>query len=359
MSHGYSNFQNPLGLIKRMLLSKDRAARSALYRAGFAVLMQPLDRLLQSFEERHLREVAPTTLPIILIVGAPRSGTTLLYQTLARFLPVTYFTNFSALFPRAPITASRLFERFLGAKSFDDRNFYGNVAGLSAPNDGFHVWNRWLGADRYRAPQQLSEINKREMKDFFNAWLAAFGKPFINKNNRNTDCVALLASIFENACFVEVRRDPVYVAQSLLLARLHIQGSKEIGWGLRSRTGKSRKSYVDEVCEQVFDIEMKLRDDKQRLAPGRLLEVSYEQFCHDPYRFVQRISQEFLKREADETALRRELKPFGVTNAVRIENKEIERIRARLGELYGGEASTQFEGDSSTCRDTLSATLLA
>jgi hypothetical protein len=332
MKSSYANFHDPAGLLKRLLLSKDRAARSALYRTAAAMLLQPLDLVLEMIERRQLQEAAASTLPVIFIVGAPRSGTTLLYQTLARYLPVTYFTNLSALFPRAPITASRLLARFLEVKNFDDRNFYGNVAGLAAPNDGFHVWNRWLGADRYRAPQQISESAKREMKNFFNTWLAAFEKPFINKNNRNTDCVPLLASIFAPAYFIEVRRHPVYVAQSLLLARLRIQGSKEIGWGLHSSTGAPGKSCVDDVCEQIFNIEMKLRADKKFVAPKRFMEISYEQFCHDPCSFVQKISQEFLQKEIDETALRRKLPPFAVTNDVRVERKEFEMIQARLTE---------------------------
>ncbi len=358
MKSDYANFRDPTGLLKRMLLSKDRAAHSALYRAAAAMLLQPLDLILERVERRKLQEAKASDLPMVFIVGAPRSGTTLLYQTLAHFLPVTYFTNWSALFPRAPITASLWADRFLKAKRFDDRSFYGNVAGLAAPNDGFDVWNRWLGADRYRASQQIDESAKREMKFFFNAWLAAFEKPFINKNNRNTDCVGLLASTFEHAYFIEVRRHPVYVAQSLLLARLRIQGSKEIGWGLRSVDGAPGKSGVDEVCDQVFNIEMKLRADKQSLAPNRFMEIPYEQFCRDPRSFVQHIAQNFLKKEIDETALRRNLQPFGVTNEVRLERKEFEMIHARIGELYGAAALSEFEDHSAVSCEASSAALL-
>jgi hypothetical protein len=62
------------------------------------------------------------------------------------------------------------------------------------------------------------------------------------------------------------------------------------------------------------------------------MEFSYEQFCHDPCSFVQKISQEFLQKEIDETALRRKLPPFAVTNDVRVERKEFEMIQARLTE---------------------------
>lgn len=343
MKSEYGNFQDPLGLLQRMLLSKDRAARSALYRAASGMMLQPLDLLLEYFERKKLQEAKFSNLPMLFIVGAPRSGTTLFYQTLARFLPVAYFTNWSALFPRAPITATLAAKRFLSAKHFNDRSFYGNVAGLAVPNDGFQVWNRWLGTDRYRAQQQISEAAKREMRVFFNAWCAALQLPFLNKNNRNTDCVALLASIFSNAYFIEVRRHPVYVAQSLLLARLRIQGSKEIGWGLRSSSGTPGKNYIDAVCEQIFEIEMKLRVDKIKVQPQRYIEISYEAFCANPVAFVQRIGQEILNQASDAAVLRRRLQPFVVTNTPRLAPEEYEKIRARIGELYEADRLAEFE----------------
>lgn len=356
MQKSYVNFQDPLGLLKRMLLSGDRAARSALYRAATGMFLQPLDRILEKNERRLLQEKhRASNLPILFVVGAPRSGTTLLYQTLASYLPVTYFTNLSALFPRAPLAASLKFARFLKAKRLDDHSFYGNVAGWAAPNDGFHVWNRWLGADRYRAPQQVSASAAREMRTFFNAWLATFEQPFLNKNNRNTDCVALLASIFDHACFIEVRRHPVYVAQSLLQARQQIQGSKAIGWGLHSSTSVSGKSHIDEVCEQVFSIEKKLRADKQRVAPERYMEVSYERFCRHPREHVQKIARRFLQKEPEESALRQNLRPFRATNEIRIDRVEFDKIQKRIEALYGASALSEFEDQPLTHCEALPA----
>ena len=56
MKSEYGNFQDPLGLLQRMLLSKDRAARSALYRAASGMMLQPLDLLLEYFERKKLHK---------------------------------------------------------------------------------------------------------------------------------------------------------------------------------------------------------------------------------------------------------------------------------------------------------------
>jgi hypothetical protein len=329
----YANFQDPFGLVMRMLRSKDPAALSALLRAGLAVSVAPLDGALQPFERRRVRAAPPSRHAPIFIVGAPRSGTTLVYQALAHHLPVTYFSNLSALFPRAPLTASVLFERLFDGRRPDFHSFYGNTKGLAAPNDGFHVWNRWLGADRYRVPEALGDEAAQEMRGFFQAWMATFDRPLLNKNNRNTACIPLLASIFEDAWFIAVERDPVYVAQSLLFARERIQGSKQLGWGLgkSERAGAERPlGYVDDVCDQVLRVRAQCRRDLRGVAPERVVEVSYEAFCRDPAGVIAGVSRRVLGAGLDVEALRTELPPFRSTNRLQLETAEAERIRARI-----------------------------
>lgn len=332
----FSNFHDPLGLVRRMLQSMDRAAYAALVHAGLEKLLKPVDLAMQPYEKRRLREAQPSRLPILLIVGAPRSGTTLVYQVLSRYLPVTYFTNLCALFPHSPITASKRLGCFLRHRQADFHSFYGNTAGLTAPNDGFHLWNRWLGSDRYRAPDCIDQQAADKMQSFFNAWLTTFGRPLLNKNNRNTDCVSLLASILNNAFFIIVRRDPVFVAQSLMIARQRIQGSQSIGWGLRSRSGSSSRDplgYIDDVCDQILEIETRLTREELALGRDRFFEISYERFCADPGRFVQKISHWIWNTGVKDDRYQRELKPFQVTNARLLDRDEFARIEFRLRDL--------------------------
>lgn len=335
----HANFKDPLGLLVRMLRSGDRAARAALVRDVAAVLLSPLDLCLEVAESRRLRSTRAPMLPLVLVVGAPRAGTTLVYQVLARYLPVTYFTNLSALFPRSPLTASRHFQRGSRTTRADFHNYYGTTAGLAGPNDGFHVWNRWLGTDRYRGPETLTEHAIADMRQFFAAWTGTFDRPLLNKNNRNADCVALLGRILPEAVFVVVRRDPVAVAQSLLIARQHIQGDKRRKWGVRSvdqAVVTDALGYVDSVCQQIVEIERKLGEGCRTLSPARFINVQYEHFCENPSGAIVEISSRIWGTPIDASIVRRELHLAArSTDQPRVTPEELGRIQSCLADFYG------------------------
>lgn len=279
-SKSYGNFRNPLGLAYRMLTSGRRAAWSALFREMLGKLTMPVDVLLAVAEAKKIRTAASNDRPLILIVGPPRSGTTLVYQALSYSLDVTYPNNLGALFPRSPITASRIAQK----RRPEFQSFYGQTARFSGANDGFLIWNRWFGDDRYVPLTDLTESDWNNMREFFEAWTATHKKPFLNKNNRNVDCIALLAKHLPTSWFVVVRRDPQYVARSLIKARELVQGDKRAGWGLRSQEDHASEGplgYVQDVCDQVQRNEEKLADQISRIESHRVVDVRYEGFCQN------------------------------------------------------------------------------
>ncbi len=332
----YSNFQDPVGLMKRMLLSGNRAAYDALLRAGLAVGVTPLDWALHSRERRRLAEASLENVsePQVLIVGPPRSGSTLLYQTLARYADVTYLSNLSDLFPRSPITATNLLQRQTKLRRKNFSNYYGQTAGLAAPNDGFAVWNRWLGRDRYVTPESLTDEMTDNMRRFFAAWSAQFGKPFLNKNNRNAFCLQLLAETLPEARFVIIRRDPLFVAQSLIEARAQVQGDKDRPWGLASTethvSADEPLGYVNDVCDQLIKIKNRLQEQQAGVDSARYVEISYESFCQQPETELQRIADGIQLLQLDNELMAQELVPFAVSANLRLSKQEQEQIERRF-----------------------------
>ena len=286
------NLADPVGLVLRMLRSGERAAYSALGLAALQVAAQPLDRLLLAKERRTLLEGGPLSHPIVLIVGLPRSGTTLAYQVLASAFRCSFFDNFSALFPRSTISAARALGRNGRRKPNSFASYYGKTAGLSGPNDAFHVWNRWLGDDHYLPKFPLDPEVAEDMRRFFGAWMTAFPGPLVNKNNRNSLCMSELATILPSAFFVVVERDPIYVAQSLYSARIRIHGDASIGWGLGAEHRPDRRDDdgVSSVCDQVIQMTERTRLEIASVPPGRLIRIRYEDFCAAPRKEADRVA---------------------------------------------------------------------
>lgn len=327
------NFQNPVGLLFRMLFSGKRAAYAALFHEALRIAARPIDGLLKKREDRRVASASNSEQPIVLVVGAPRSGTTLVYQTLARYMDVSYVTNLMSMFPRSPISGSQMFRWLPKRRTADFQNYYGQTAGLDGPNDGFSLWNQWLGEDRYVPRTDLTEQEQQQIRQFFGAWSDTFGKPFLNKNNRNTGCLDLLSRTLSQSSFIVVRRNPLLVAQSLITAREQVQGDKSVGWGLHSHSSDVTADplrYVDDVCDQILEIERQLDEQIQNIPKDRLIELTYEGFCEDPAASLRWISQQIPGVQLKPELMEKELRPFKASAKITLSDAEQERLLQRL-----------------------------
>ena len=340
----YSNFKDPVGLAKRMILSGNKAAWFTLFREGLGIIFKPIDSLLSIREKKLLKSNQKSDLPLILILGGSRSGTTIFYQTLTQYLPVSYFNNLSVSFPKSPITSWKLFHPLLRRQRGNFENYYGSVAGFNGPNDGFHIWNRWFGEDRNHIPESISQEAKNEILQFFHTWHSVTDKPFLNKNNRNSLCAPLLDRLFDRIIFIEIRRDPVYVVQSLIQSREAVQGSKHIAWGLNSKDSGNSDSgnYIREICHQVLSVENILDEAQKAIQPDKYFRISYEEFCDNPRGIVQKFSRIIMGNPQPEENLR-SLKPLQNTNKQKLSDEEFSSIIEHIGKLKAEKTSTLNE----------------
>lgn len=327
---GYSNFKDPLGLLKRMIKSRNKIAYYVIFRECLSLVLTPLDLLLSVKEKKILTKEGPyPDLPIILVLGGSRSGTTLLYQTLVHYLPVAYINNFIGSFTKSPITAYKLFQKRLPQPVKEFRSYFGSVYGNSGANDAFFLWNRWLGEDRNHVPASISVDKVADMQAFFGNWLRTTGKPFLNKNNRNSLCASLLSETLPNVYFVEIYRSPKPVVQSLIKSRREVQGSHETGWGLLSvdqAQSGDPLGYVDDVCKQVKLVNQAIERERKKIDPKRYLRISFEDFCENPYQLVQNVSQMAFGCQTNSEELK-QLKFTANSNINGLTEAELERVK--------------------------------
>jgi hypothetical protein len=334
----YSNFKDPVGLVWRMLASGKPAARDALLRAGMTLAVTPVDWLLQFWEQRIINRYTAEQgvhVPMVLVVGPPRSGSTLVYQILAQGIPCSIFTNFSSLFPQAPLIASWCYQRIQQRVPTGFQSFYGNTAGLGQVNDGFHVWNRWLGEDRYDVPTHWNSERQAQIRQFFAAWSSIFPQPFLNKNNRNSLCLKDLIRTFPKVILVAVHRDPLYIAQSLLLARENVQGSRQVGWGLAAKPHKISEDPLQSVVDQVVRIQSRYRAQLETLPSSQVISVQYQEFCANPNHLVAQVYCKLFDRDWETSNHARNLPPFQHRNVRQLPEPEFGQLRDYLNQALG------------------------
>ena len=219
--------------------------------------------------------------------------------------------------------------RSAGAPALDVENYFGQTRALNGPNDGFVLWNRWLGPDRYRTATLEAPL-QADMRATLDAWCAHHDRAFLNKNNHNTACIEALAKALERAHFVVVRRDLVQVAQSLLRAREAVHGDRRRGWGLWSTDVESHdpRAAMDAVCEQVARISRHLRRCAEVVGAERLTVVDYDALCRSPAETVADLGRRLGGLEPTLA-----LRPLTSTDGSRLPPRELDYLRGRLAEL--------------------------
>jgi hypothetical protein len=317
----------------KLISSPNSAARSALLMAVAGLLLIPFDYLLKPWERRIYARATKPNKPLIIVVGPPRSGTTLVAQYLINQFSVGYLNNLTSLFPRSPIAANRLFMSADRFRRGDYRAFYGKSRRLSGANDGLYIWDRWLGQDRHQVPKTLLN-DGASMSKVFGALTDFVDRPIVNKVNRLNTCAELVVDEIENVSFVCLHRDPLFLAQSLFLARTEILGDVDSPYGTE-HDNRHLDDPIEDVCQQVMFHEQCARKQQQILGEERFTIISYESFCENPEAFAQAIAARVpaLELRSDGTAEEAE---FRASRKRKMESDDFDRMRSRLKALGAG-----------------------
>lgn len=324
-----SNFNNLIGLARKLIVAKNPAGKAAMLYSLLGLLMTPLDWAFKVFEKKLYKQASKPVLPQIFVCGPPRSGTTVVAQVLIKYLPVYYFNNLTSVFPNSPIVSNKVFKRLIkkGNRDVSFKSLYGRTTEISSPNDALYLWDRWTGVDRDQVPMDISVENQDKMQRFFAAVEMFSGKPLVNKNNKLNTYANQVAKVLDTAYFICLERNPVYLAQSQLIASRFIHSDERISYGVNFDTNKPSSDQevidpIEQVCNQVLRHKDVMMQQESLIGKGRFIIVPYEDFCADPAKWVCKISKDILGITLDIEAIRKTLKPFKVSNTIKL-NQEI------------------------------------
>lgn len=232
--------------------------------------------------------------PPIFIIGAPRSGSTLLYQVMTEYYDFGYLSNLHCTFYGSPSLVERLVHPQKWRKPSDYTSLHGQTQGQAAPSECGAFWYRFFRRKPQYVP--LSEVDPKKMRQLRGAVRAlgnAFGKPILFKNLMCSLRLEPLASVLPEALFIVIRRHEIDNAHSLLEGRKKVYGDYSKWWSAEPPAINRLKGLPphEQVIEQIFQIYDLIERNCQVIGPLRFLEVQYEAFCDDVFGTLQKISQ--------------------------------------------------------------------
>jgi omega-hydroxy-beta-dihydromenaquinone-9 sulfotransferase len=214
----------------------------------------------------------------IFIVGCGRSGTTLLYETLARHRDAAWFSTWTE---RTELPELALFNRMY------KRGWHSRRYG-PRPAEGHRLWHAALGlpeggggalAEEHATPGIAARVHRLVARHCrFGA-----GPVFLNKNTGNSRRVPLLSALYPGGRFIHVLRFPLDTISSLL----------EVEWWrdlpLWPRDGATPRSLCDgPIDEARLAAELWVREVSAARGAGRRLdadqyiEIRYEELARSP-----------------------------------------------------------------------------
>ena len=283
----------------------------------------------------------------LFIIGYWRSGTTFLHNLLTKNPDSGYVTTYQAVFPNN-LKSAWLFKTFM--KIFMPSGRPGDNLKLTTENpqeDEYALSNSTHMAfyhyfyfpssynSLYSKYVRFDNLSDSEIDDWklnyrklvIKALISTRGKQAVLKNPVNTGRMLKLLEIFPGANFVFLIRNPVLVYLS----------SKKFFCDL-FRTVNLEEFSNDQISRAILDIYVTmLKDylaDKEKLPPGKVIEVRYEKLQDNPIELVEEIYKKF--GLGDFHKLKPVLKDYMVSqkahkvDAYTMEKEELDHVMTKL-----------------------------
>ena len=261
-------------------------------------LLEELNAALEPAERSLLQPGADPRLPLVLVIGPPRSGTTLALQWLAASGCFACPSNLLARFWAAPAIGARIQmlltdpryafrdELFDLAAPTDFTSDLGKTRGALAPNEFWYFWRRFLPSREIRplSGEEIEGVDAAALRAELAAVEAVLGKPLAMKGLMLQYDLEAFASLLPKAFFLYLRRDLQYNAQSLLEARERFFGDRQRWYSAKPREYEELRGLdpVRQVAGQVHYTRGAIERGLHRLPEHRWLSIDYEDLCRDP-----------------------------------------------------------------------------
>jgi len=219
----------------------------------------------------------------VFIIGAPRTGSTILYQVLTNQLDVLYIDNLTCIFSKNFFYGFWLSNKLFGQNAHNNfKSYHGNTAqyGLRAPGECGGYWYKWLPKDHHFIDyDEITDEMVHEIRREITAVTNYFDKPIIFKNLNAGQRIRLLTRCFPNAKFIFITRDKLMTAQSILLSRRKLGINEKEFWSIKPKNFEqlSKLSTTKQIVQQIYYLEKQIVEDQRLVKQNNFRKINYEE----------------------------------------------------------------------------------
>lgn len=267
----------------------NRQALSLMLKANACLAREPIPT--------DLLDHRPATLPMLLVCGTPRSGTTLTLQILANAFELTYPDNISARIwgaPHVAIATSRSLRDQMGCDSVRYKSQAGISDDVFGPHDYAYFWERFFpfGENAWIPEEAMKCADTARLTDELTAmWRVGGEFPLMFRGIIFTINAEYFSRIFPGALFIDLRRNLVDVGCSVLGMRRQRYGTDQNWWGSAppEREQLEGRAPLVQVAGQIHHLRRRMDTAISNLPAERTLSLEYEDLCTDIPGSLQRI----------------------------------------------------------------------
>ena len=218
-------------------------------------VLKLMNKTLLPVEIELIESFNKPKLPIFFIVGAQRSGTTILMQLMTKYYKLSYPNNFIARYWDVPYIGATLYKNLsknIDQTQIDLKSDLGYTNGLDGPHEFGYFWKKWFPWESWEEKKDI-EIDYPKLQKQLAAWESLNETPLIFKNVINLNSNILkLKRLFPNAVFLFIKRDLVYNVQSTYQSRIKLYGNPEGWFGVKPSTYNSiiKLPVIKQITEQ-------------------------------------------------------------------------------------------------------------
>lgn len=278
----------------------------------------------------------------VFIIGAPRTGSTILYEYVTNYLDLKYINNFMAKFYKSLYLSSLVSHKIFKDEShdcFDSK--HGKTYGLNAPHECGSFWYRWLPKDKHFVKfDEIDSNSKDEIYTTITAITNKFNKPFIFKNLNAGQRMRLIKETFPNALFIYIKRNPLYTAQSILRGREKTYNDRSKWWSIMPKEYDELLDlpYPEQIVKQIYYLQKQIETDLSLFPSQNSYVIKYKDFCFDTEEEINLI-KEFLENNYDKKInLKKNINPNKVyySNEQKIDDKTFHKLKEIINQLNWG-----------------------